>query len=166
MFFNKKGFTLIELLVVVLIIGILAAIALPQYQKAVEKARAAEALSVMKTIKQAEEMYYLIYTKYTMNFNELDIRLTGKEVSSSEIEGKYFTYILVNPRGDIYLDIYRINSPYTYWLTSMFDKSNYSAKHSSGNYYCSARNTKDEKLCEALGGEDIGKDQQTSRFKL
>ena len=49
----KKAFTLIELLVVVLIIGILAAIALPQYQKAVEKSRQAEAFLNMKTISDA-----------------------------------------------------------------------------------------------------------------
>ena len=50
---NKKAFTLIELLVVVLIIGILAAVAVPQYQKAVFKARAAEALSLLSSFQKA-----------------------------------------------------------------------------------------------------------------
>ena len=53
------GFTLIELLVVVLIIGILAAIALPQYEKAVEKSRAAEALQTLKYLKQMGDIYLL-----------------------------------------------------------------------------------------------------------
>ena len=82
---DSKGFTLLELLVVVLIIGILAAIALPQYQMAVGKAQFSELKLNTKAFHQSAQRYYMINNTYeglntTNGRKNLDIELP-KELS-------------------------------------------------------------------------------------
>ena len=86
---NNKGFTLIELLVVVLIIGILAAIALPQYFKAVARSRASEAMMITKNVKDAAERYALAHNgDYPTTFDQLDITVQD--------DTNVYTYAIAN----------------------------------------------------------------------
>ena len=72
---NQKAFTLIELLVVVLIIGILAAVALPQYEKAVTKSKISEAVTAIRAIANAERIYFMANNTYSEAFDELDVSI-------------------------------------------------------------------------------------------
>ena len=80
----QKGFTLIELLVVVLIIGILSAVALPQYQKSVAVSRVQILLPLIRSINEAQQVYYLANDIYSESFSDLDISMpAGGELKTS-----------------------------------------------------------------------------------
>lgn len=88
---KTAGFTLIELLVVVLIIGILASIAIPQYFKVVERARIAEGHTFVSQLKQAQERYLARqgnYIQTNANVGLLDVNFSG---TSPTFGMKFFT---------------------------------------------------------------------------
>ncbi|MBR3632013.1 MAG: prepilin-type N-terminal cleavage/methylation domain-containing protein [Elusimicrobiaceae bacterium] len=81
----KQAFTLIELLVVVLIIGILSAVALPQYEKIVERSKATQAFALLNPLIQAYQASYLENGTYVASLDELAISLpssfTGEDAN-------------------------------------------------------------------------------------
>lgn len=109
---NKKGFTLIELLVVVLIIGILSAIALPQYETAIEKSRMTEALVNAKAIVDASQRYFQAFPNETTVTNksqiaDVDLR-GGKWLDNTTYYTSLFVYKLGGTNGKV--TVYRTDA--------------------------------------------------------
>ena len=105
------GFTLIELLVVVLIIGILAAIALPQYQKAVGRAQMIEGVRIIRTLAQSAERYHLATGSYPTTFADMDVEIpwTGTEQGWTPDNSEWVTDTRSNK--DWSLQLYHSSAP-------------------------------------------------------
>ena len=151
---NNKGFTLIELLVVVLIIGILAAIALPQYFKAVEKSRATEARNVLGTINHMQEIYRMAHEgAYADTYDLLDATFkdaNGAEVNAgSSFSTRDFIYTLHNTAEQTaYASAERINPQ-----GSTNGSYTIEIRYFDGATRCtnSGANTRNASICGSLG---------------
>lgn len=86
--FRKKGFTLLELMIVVIIIGILATLAIPRFIKATDRAKYAEAKSILGTIRSAQMRYYL---EQNNNYYASGGNITGLDIEVPT--STYFTYV-------------------------------------------------------------------------
>ena len=95
---NSKGFTMMELLVTVLLIGILAAMAMPQYFKVVEKQKGTEAVNILSVIGKSQERYFAVNEKYAADFADLDADLvdfsTKTAAKGTSYNTKYFVFLL------------------------------------------------------------------------
>ncbi|MGN0024482.1 MAG: type IV pilin protein [Candidatus Avelusimicrobium sp.] len=91
---HNKGFTLIELLVVVLIIGILSSVALPQYQKAVNKSRMSEAWTTLKSMNDAVAAAALELGRMPTSLDELPVSFGDGTGSGRSFSTKYYTYYI------------------------------------------------------------------------
>ncbi len=152
---KNQAFTLIELLVVVLIIGILAAIALPQYQKAVHKSRVSELLLLTKHIKNMQEEYFLRHSAYAANCEELGLEAPGGYTLDSS---KY----LVNEEKHFTLDCNRSDANSQDWRSAglyqpgngvLSIERNFAHHPEDGNYEICYANSKLQEICESVCGD-------------
>ena len=158
------GFTLIELLVVVLIIGILAAVALPQYQVAVAKSRLMQAFVIAKSIKDAEEAYYLANGEYTTDLEALSVGVgsyttvynPNTNYRHIQLSNKYLVEIAINGYGSAIknnrVEIQLPTSDQKYHgIYFLFD---HTTDPTTPRRWCFGENTAYQQACKSMGGVD------------
>ncbi len=138
---KQRAFTLIELLVVVLIIGILAAVAVPQYQVAVEKARVTEVMTNIATIKRQMELYILEHGLPAGRDQVFYEDFANVELSGGEWDG-YHHYVtphfnygpIISSEGG-YIEVVEQGYAYTFLVTSFPQEEGLNEDSPVGGWY-------------------------------
>ena len=146
---HKRGFTLIELLVVVLIIAILAAVALPKYQLAVDRAHFAQIWTAAQAIGQAQEVYYLANGSYATSLDQLDI--DASKIYSSD------SYVALKQCGGsipaaVY--VYHPKLPGVF-LSWRYQHQCWSGWGNAKNCYAARNNARANRLCALMTNSSV-----------